>query len=139
VKRLRKARTALSMYETAIVSVADGDAVVINKAGLLSRDEAPAAPIPLARVAKVNCELGRNASESKLSWPETPGAASYAVEVNLTPQTPAGPWTALGTVTRRTKVVKAPAPGAQFLARIAAVASDGTPSDWSDTVLATAR
>jgi hypothetical protein len=36
-------------------------------------------------------------------------------------------------------VVKAPAAGAQFLARVAALSSDGTQSDWSDPILATAR
>jgi hypothetical protein len=39
----------------------------------------------------------------------------------------------------RRRVVKAPTAGAQFLARVAALASDGTQSDWSETILATAR
>ena len=59
--------------------------------------------------------------------------------MNFTPQNPAGPWVAIGNCTRRSKVVTAPTVGAQFLAQILAVASDGTQADWSDTVLVTAR
>jgi hypothetical protein len=34
--------------------------------------------------------------------------------------------------------VKGPVPGCQFLVQIAALGSDGTQSDWSDAILATA-
>ncbi len=63
----------------------------------------------------------------------------FAIEVNFDPKNPASPWTSLGTTTRRTKLVTVPTPGAQFLARIGAMDSDGVAAEWSDTVLATAR
>jgi hypothetical protein len=63
----------------------------------------------------------------------------FAVEVNYEPQTPAAPWTSLGTTTRRTKLVTVPNLAGQFLARIGALDSDGKAADWSDTILATAR
>jgi hypothetical protein len=74
-----------------------------------------------------------------LRWAAASGATGYAVEVNFTPGNPAGPWTSLGTGSRRTRLVTAPTPGAHFPARVAAVASDGTQTPWSATILVTAR
>jgi hypothetical protein len=137
-KQLRTVRTALFTYETAVNGVADGDAAVITKAGLPSRDESPA-PKALEMVNKLSSSLGPNPKQARISWAEAPGATGYAVEVNFAPQASPPGWVSLGTCSRHTKMVTAPAPGAQFLVRIAAIASDGTLSDWCDPILATAR
>ncbi len=57
--------------------------------------------------------------------------------MNVTPQNPAGTWTAIAPGSSRRRVVKGPAPASQILARVAAVGSDGTQSDWSDPLLVT--
>jgi len=135
----KEVKISLGMYETAVVVVAGGDASVINKAGLEARPEAPAATPPVQQVPKVTSTLGKAAQQAVLRWPQPPGADHYEVEVNFTPQNPTGPYTSLGTCSRRHKLVTAPAAGAQFLARICAIASDGTRAPWSASILATAR
>ena len=132
-------RTALTTYETSVNGMARGDASVIHKAGCDSRPEAPSTTPPVEKVAKVTYTLGKNAKESVLHWPETPGAAMFAVEVNYDPSNPAAPWVSLGTTTRRAKRVTVPNLAGQFLARIGAMDSHGTAADWSDVILATAR
>ncbi len=138
-KDFQQVRIAFSTYETAVSGVAGGDAAVIHAAGLDSRPEAPSATPELTKLEKVMVQPWKLATEARLRWPEMPGAAMYAVQVNFTPATPAGPFASLGTTTRLTKVVKAPTAGAQFLVQVAAVTSDGTVGEWSDAVLATAR
>ena len=138
-KDFQQVRIAFSTYETAVSGVAGGDAAVIHAAGLDSRPEAPSATPELTKLEKVTVQPWKLATEARLRWPEMLGAAMYAVQVNFTPATPAGPFTSLGTTTRLTKVVKAPTAGAQFLVQVAAVTSDGTVGEWSDAVLATAR
>jgi hypothetical protein len=135
---IQATRVALYTYETAVNGLAGGDAAVINKAGLASRDESTGTPT-LDVVAKVTSTAGKHPRQATLRWPEAAGATGYAAEVNFTPDNPAGPWTSLGTGSRRSRAVLAPTPGAQFLARVAAVASDGTPSAWSPVILGTAR
>ena len=49
----------------------------------------------------------------------------------------AGPWTALTSGTGRRRIVKAQAPGAQLLARVASLGSGGAQADWSDPILVT--
>jgi len=131
-------KLALSSYEAVVNTIANGDASVINKSGLLSRSS-KTLPTALGKVPVVHTKLGKLMAEAILSWPVGPGASSYALEVNFTPQTPAGPWVSLGNGTGRRRVVKAPAQGAQFLARVASVASDTSQSEWCDAILATAR
>jgi hypothetical protein len=63
----------------------------------------------------------------------------FAVEVSHDALSPVATWISLGTTTRRTKLVTVPNPAGQFLARIAALDSDGKAADWSDVILATAR
>ena len=139
-KDVKAAKVSLDTYETCVVGVCHGDAAIINKAGLLARPVAPAAPpTTMEKVAKITSSLGKLPRMAKLAWPAAPGAASYAVQVNFTPGTPAGPWILLGTCTRRTKEVTTPTPAAQFLAQIASVASDGTQGDWCDAILAISR
>jgi hypothetical protein len=129
-------RTALSAYETSVNFVANGDASVINAAGCLSRiPKTPSAA--LGNVTAVQSKPGKNPTEAILTWPAVAGATSYAIEVNTTPQNPAGTWTAIASGTSRRRVVKGPAPASQILARVAAQGSDGTPSAWSDPVLVT--
>jgi len=132
------ARSALVTYEEGVRVLANGDASIIAGAGLLTRDMSPPEP-QLAVVVEVIGKKGKLAAEGVVKWPEVAGATSYAVQVNFTPQTPSSAYTALGTATRRTRVVKAPTAGAQFLVQVAAVASDGTQSAWSDAILVTAR
>jgi hypothetical protein len=132
-------RSSLSTFESAVNAVAKGDAAIITKAGCEARPETPVASSAVEKVEKVTSTLGKNAKESLLHWPEAPGAAMYAVEVNHDPQNPAAPWISLGTVTRRTKLVTTPNPTGQFLARIGALDSDGKAADWSDPILAIAR
>jgi hypothetical protein len=128
---------ALVSYEKAVATVADGDGSIINQAGLLTRPVKPA-PAPLGTVVNVTSKRGKQPAQGIVKWPKAAGATSYAVEVNFTPATPTGPWTVLSTGTKRSRVVTAPSAGAQFLARVAAVASDGTQGPWSDAILVTA-
>jgi hypothetical protein len=131
-------KVALVTYEASVGAIAKGDATIINKAGLLSRTQkAPAAA--LGAVTTLHTKPGKVAGEAIISWPAGPGATGYAIEVNFTPANPAGPFTALTPGTGRRRVVKAPAPGAQFLARVASLGSGGTQAPWSDPILATAR
>jgi hypothetical protein len=88
-------------------------------------------------VAVVHSKPWKHPMEAQLTWPRAPGATGYAIEVNYTPQNPTGPWTALISGTGRRRIVKATAPGAQLLARVAALGSDGAQSDWSDPILVT--
>ncbi len=129
---------ALVNYESSVRTLAAGDGSVINAAGLLSRPVKTPAP-SLTPVTGVKGKKGKEPAQGIVSWPAAPGATSYALQVNFTPQTAASPYTAVGTGTKRTRIVKAPAAGAQFLAQVAAVASDGTMSTWSDAILVTAR
>jgi hypothetical protein len=138
-KDFQKVRIALSTYETAVIGVAGGDAAIIHQAGLEARPEAPVASPPITKLAKLTSEPWKLSAEARLRWPEMAGAAMYAVQVNFTPQNAGSSYTVLGTTTRLTKVVKAPTAGAQFLAQVAPVSSDGTVGEWSDAVLATAR
>jgi hypothetical protein len=130
-------KTALTSYEAAVNALANGSASIITKAGLPARDpSAPAAA--LEAVTVVHSKPWKHPEEARISWPAAPGATGYAIQVNFTPQTPAGPWTALNSGTGRSRVVKGPAPGAQFLVQVASLGSDGTQSAWSASILATA-
>jgi hypothetical protein len=129
-------RVALGAYETAVNVVAAGDASVIHAAGCLSRAQKPV-PLALGDVTGVKSDPGKHPTEAILRWPEVPGATGYAIEVNLTPHDPAGPWTELRSGSRRRRVVKGPGPGSQLLARVAAQAGDGTRSAWSTAILVT--
>ena len=128
---------ALMQYQVAVGILAKGNAAIINKAGLLSRDEKqPAAA--LDKVTTVNSKPGKHPCEAIVTWSPGPGATSYAIEVNFTPQNPNGTWTALNSGSGRRRIVKAPTPGTQFLVRIASIGSDGSQSAWSTEILATA-
>jgi hypothetical protein len=128
-------RKKLHSYGTIIDDLADGNGVVICEGGLLTRAiKAPAAILEPVKV--VLFRPGKVAGQAILSWPEAKGAGSYEVELNFTPETgDAGPWTALTAAANLSRVVTAPAPRAQFLARVAAVGHDGTKAPWSPTVL----
>jgi hypothetical protein len=137
-RSLTRARGKLVAYEALIDSLADGDATVIARAGLPSRDRK--APNPaLAQVTAVRAWPGPNPCDGVISWPRAAGATSYAIEVNLAPDNPASTFTEVASGTGRRRVLKGPSPGAKILARVAAVASDGTRSAWSDPVLVTTR
>jgi hypothetical protein len=129
--------TALVGYEAAVRILANGDAALIAKAGLESRDTKPALE-PLDEVSVLHTKPGKHSAEAILSWPAAPGATGgYAIEVNYTPQNPQGTWTALTSGTSRRRVVTAPTPGAQLLARVAALGSGGAQSAWCDAILVT--
>jgi len=128
---------AVRTYEVSVGAIAQGDAAIINKAGLLSRELHAPVPSPLGKVSVVHTKPGKHSAEAILTWPKGPGATGYAIELNYTPQNPAGTWTALTSGTGRRRVVKAPAPGAQMLARVASLGAGGTQSEWSDSVLVT--
>lgn len=130
-------KVALDTYQTVVGAIAKGDASIIAKAGLLSRDH-KTAPQPLGKVTVVHTKPGKHPGEAILSWPAGPGATGYAIEVNFTPLVAGSTWIALGNGAARRRVVKGPGPGAQFLARVASVGSDAVASDWSDEVMATA-
>jgi hypothetical protein len=132
------ASSALRTYESAVNTVADGDASVINKAGLTARDE-KTPPSALGVVTDVRSKPGKLVTEAIVSWPAVPGATSYAMEVNYTPSNPSGTYTALASGSSRRRTIKGPTPASQFLARVAAVASDGTQSDWSAPIVVTTR
>ncbi len=135
---LDAAGESLVIYEAAVRNIAAGDASIITGSGLVARP-ATTPEQPLGVVVDVTSKKGKEATLAIVTWPKTAGATSYALQVNFTPQTAGSPYTALGSGTRRTRTVKAPAAGAQFLAQVAAIASDGTVSAWSDAILVTAR
>jgi hypothetical protein len=129
-------RVALTSYEAAVGTLPALDAAKITKAGLLAR--APKAPAEaLGNVTGVHSKPGKHPAQGILGWPKVAGATGYAIQVNTTPQDPAGTWTAMASGSGRRRVVNGPGPASQILARVAAVASDGTQSDWSDPVLVT--
>jgi hypothetical protein len=130
-------RIALTTYETAVTSIAGGSAAIITSAGLLARDQkVPAAT--LTAVSVVHAKPGKHATEAIISWPRAPGATGYALEASFAPQAATPTWVTLASGTGRRRVVKGPAAGAQFLVRVASLGSDGTQSDWSNPVMATA-
>lgn len=133
----RAVENAARIYQSAVAAVANGDDKIINKSGLKAHIPADS-PLPLGKVSTVRSKPGKDSAEAILTWPAGPGATGYAIEVNFTPQNPAGPWMALIPGTGRRRTVKAPAPGAQFLARVASLGSGGTQSEWSDPVLCVA-
>jgi hypothetical protein len=128
----------LSTYETAVDVVAAGSDAIIAKAGLTPRPE-HVPPAVLGNVTIVSGKLGKNPSEGIITWPKVPRATNYAVEVNFTPQNPAAPWISLGAGARRRRVITAPAPKSQFLARVAALGHDGTQTAWSAAILVNTR
>ncbi len=132
------AEVATRSYEAAVNSVAKGDAAVITKAGLHAR-AMKTPPAALGTVKDLKGKPGKEVKESILTWPEVPGATNYAVQVNFTPGNPSAPYTALASGSSRRRVVTAPAQGAQFLAQVAAIASDGTQSAWCEPILVTAK
>jgi hypothetical protein len=131
----RKAR----VYERAVGSIANGNGALIAEAGLPSRPvKRPSAG--LEPVKEIRAKKGKVVRQAVVSWPEAKGAGSYMLEVNFDPTTPDGPYAAVGqAAANRSRVVTAPAPGAQFLARVAAVGNDGTMSAWTGPILVTAR
>jgi hypothetical protein len=130
-------RVALTTYESAVAAIASGSAAIINKAGLLAR-EGNSPPAALTKVSVVHTKPGKHSMEAIVSWPAAPGATGYAIEVNFTPQAANAVWTALTSGTGRRRVVKGPAPQAQFLVRVASLGSGGIQAEWSDPVMATA-
>jgi hypothetical protein len=134
----KAARVALAGYETAVANIAGGSAAIINKAGIPARDQAKRKSGALSAVTVIHTKPGKRSTEAILTWPAAPGATGYAIEVNFTPQAPNATWVTLPSGTGRRRIVKAPAPGAQFLVRIASLGSGGTQSDWSAPVMATA-
>jgi len=133
-------RVALDTYEAAVNAIAGGNAAVITRAGLLARSgKTPAAA--LEPVLGLHTKPGKLVGEGILGWPPAPGATGYAIEVNYAPQSATPTWTALNSGTSRRRVLTAPTPtpGSQFLARVAAVGSDGTQSAWSSPIVITTR
>ncbi len=129
-------KVALKAYEASVNSIAGGNAAVIARAGLLAREgKTPAAPLGV--VTGVYTKPGKLVGEGILGWPAAPGATGYAIEVNYAPQSATATWVALNTATSRKRVLTAPTPtpASQFLARVAAVGSDGTQSAWSGPIM----
>jgi len=132
-------RTAYGTYMTCVDEVAHGDAAIVTAAGCTGRLENPPG-LPLDRVSKFQSKPWKATASAKLQWAAAPSAANYVLELNPTPETPAGPWRSAGNPSPRlTRVVTAATPGAQMLARVAAVHPDGTQSEWSDPLLVTTK
>jgi hypothetical protein len=129
-------KVALRTYESIINAIADGDGAVINRAGLLSRDDR-IVPSALGKVTTIQSKPGKLAMEAILSWSRAPGATSYVIEASFTAPGAPVSWAPLTAGSGRRRVVKGPTPSAQFQVRIASLGSDGTQSEWSDPVLVT--
>jgi len=132
-----EAAGALRFYEAGVRSIAGGDAAIISDAGLLVG--AHPMPAALGNVVEVIGEPGRLPGQAVLRWARVPGATTYLVEVSFSPDSPNGPFLSLSPGTSRRRVVTAPAPEAQLLARVAALDGSGARSEWSPTILVTAR
>jgi hypothetical protein len=129
---------ATRAYEQAVNLLSGGDPAIITAAGLLVRDtKTPTAA--LGAIKDFRSTLGKAAKEAVLHWPAVKGATSYAIQVNWTPATPTGPWTAIPSGSSRRRLIVAPTQGLQFLAQVAAISSDGTQSAWCDAILVTTR
>jgi len=126
------------LYERTVRNLAHGNAAIIARAGLLSR-EIRRPGTALGTLTAASGKPGPRDAEVVLSWPEVKGATGYAVEVSYGAESLDGPWTALNNCSRRRRVIEAPAPGAQLVARVAAVDARGTRSAWSPPILVTAR
>jgi hypothetical protein len=133
-----KTDASLRLYERVVDGLAGGDAAIITAAGLPARD-VRTPPAALGAVTKVLGKPGKLPGQAILAWPPVKGATVYALEVSFTVDSLDGPWTAPVILRRRRLRVTAPAPGAQLLARVAAVDAYGTQSDWSPPILVTAR
>lgn len=131
-------KVALDTYEAAINAIAAGNAAVINRAGLAARGAHPL-PAALQAVVGVHSKPGKQVGQAIVAWPKAPGATGYAIEANYAPQSATVTWTALnaGTSRRRTLTAATPAPGSQFLVRVASLAHDGTQSAWSSEIMVT--
>lgn len=129
-------KVTLASYESIVNFIAHGDSSVIIKAGCQARGP-NGKPSILGQVTGLTSKPGKLPTEGILQWPVVTGATSYAIELNFTPENPAGPWTPIGPGSRRRRVVKTATPGGQLLARVAALGSDGTQTAWSDPLLVT--
>jgi hypothetical protein len=129
---------ALRTYESAVNALAAGNASIIHKAGLPSRAQ-KIPPSPLGEIGSVKQKPGKLLATAILSWPKVARATGYAIQVNPTPATPSGPWTALSSGSSRRRVVSGPGPGSQILVQIAALAGNGAQSAWSAPILVTTR
>jgi hypothetical protein len=129
---------AARAYESSVNVLAAGDAAIITAAGLLARDQ-KTPKSALGAIKDFRSTLGKAVKEAVLHWPAVKGATSYAIQVNWTPATPTGPWTAIPSGSSRRRLILAPTAGAQFLAQVAAISSDGTQSAWCDAILVTAK
>jgi hypothetical protein len=137
-KLFARADATVRVYERNVDAIAAGDAAIIAGAGLLVRD-ASRPRSPLGTVTALAGKPGKRSREAILSWPAAKGARGYAVEVSFTPESPDGPWTSLPAGFRRRRTIVAPAPGAEILARVAAVDGQGNRSEWSPAILVAAR
>ena len=138
-KDYHTARTAYGTYMTCVDEIALGDASIISAAGCTGRLENPPSAA-LETVSSFRSKPWKTSATARLQWAAVRSAANYVVELNPTPQTPAGPWNSAGNASPRlTKVVTAATPGAQMLARVAALHADGTQSEWSDAILVTTK
>jgi hypothetical protein len=121
---------ALRLYETAVAAVAQGSASILRAAALELRGP--------RRLGAFGAVTGQRASETMLSWDCARGATGYAVQVNVKPNDPAA-WSKPVAGNRLAyRLVKGPYPGAEFLARVAALGRDGAMAEWSDPVLVSA-
>ena len=130
-----KVRVAARTYTTSVDGVALGDSQIINKAGLTAHTVTISTGSPLEKVGVLRSKQGKHLSEAILTWPKAAGATSYAIEVNLNPNSPTPTWIGLTPGTGRRRVVKASAPGGQLVARVASLGTDGSQADWSDPLL----
>jgi hypothetical protein len=129
-----KMRAAARTYVVSVDGIAMGDSQVINRAGL----EAYTVTVSQGHLEKVkvlHSKPGKHPAEAILTWPAAPGATSYAIEVNLAPNSATNTWIALTPGTSRRRVVKGSAPGASLLARVASLGTGGIQAEWSDPLL----
>jgi hypothetical protein len=139
VKDYHTCRKSAGTFMTCVDELAVGDATVITQAGCTGRLESPGTQ-PLEKVTQLRTKPWRLSAEARLQWAAVPGAANYLVELNMTPQNPAGAYVAAGNPSPRlTRVVTGATPGAQLLARVAAIHPDGTQGEWCDSILVVTR
>ncbi len=128
--------TATSAYMSAVDNIAGGDAAIITRAGLLSRDGVTRI-MDAAVPENLHGETTKVSAEAIAAWDIAAGASAYRLKVNFTPSDPTK-WVELSPGRARPRTITPPAPPLQLLPPVASIGSEES-SDWCAPVMLTSR